>query len=307
MTESDGIQLLQSLSDAVAQLTDRISPSVVHVDAGAAGGTGIVWSNDGYIVTAGHVVGEAHTSRVVLSDGRAFEGKVVGSDGYSDVAVLKVAAAGLTPIPRGEGKNVRVGQFALSLANSFGRPVSATSGIITSRGRDIRGWHGMMIEEAIVTDAKLNPGYSGGPVVDASGEILGMNVAHFAGRGIAVPTDSLTKVVEAISKDGRVRKAFLGVVIEPIRLPEELASTKDVGQEWGLLVRSVEKGSPAKVAGVAIGDIVLRLGDSRAVDEHQLHKALSGEAVGKTVSLWILRGEELTELKVVPGEVDERQ
>ncbi len=301
------MQLLQSFSNAVAQLTDKISPSVVHIDAGEAGGTGIVWSIDGYIVTASHVVGEAETSRVIFNDGRELEGKLVGADTYSDVAVLRVASAGLTPIPRGEVEDVRVGQFALALANSFGRQVSATSGIITSRGRNVRGWHGIMIEEAIVSDAKLNPGYSGGPVVDASGKMLGMNVAHFAGRGIAVPVDSLAEVVETLSRDGRMRKAFLGVVIEPMKLPEELAGTEDVDQEWGLLVRSVEKGSAAKVAGVAIGDIILRFGDARVVDEYKLHKALSREAIGKTVSLWVLRGEKLTELKVVPNEVDKQK
>jgi len=299
------VQVLQSYSDAVAQLAERISPSVVHVYAGESGGTGIVWNGDGYIVTASHVVGEAKSCRVILSDGRELEAKVIGADSYSDVAVLRVSEERLIPIPRGEGREAKVGQFALALANSFGRAVSATSGIITSRGRNIRGWHGMMIEEAIVSDAKLNPGYSGGPVVDASGEMLGMNVAHFAGRGIAVPVDSLTRVVDALSRDGRVKKAFLGVVVEPLKLPEELAASKDVDQDWGLLVRSVEKGSPAKVAGVAVGDIVIRLGDARAVDEYKLHKALSGDAVGKTVTLWLLRGEKLTELKVVPTEVAE--
>lgn len=304
MTDLDGTQLLQSLSDAVAQLAERTSPSVAHVDVGAAEGTGIVWSSDGYIVTASHVVGEAKSGKVVLSDGRELQGKVIGADRYSDIAVLRVAAEGLTPISRGDAKDVKVGQFVLAMANSIGRPVSATSGIVTSRGRDIRGWHGMMIEDAIVSDAKLNPGYSGGPIIDASGRMLGMNVAHFAGRGIAIPVGSLKEVVETISKDGKLRKAFLGVVIEPMRLPEELAGRDDVSQDWGLLVRSVERDSPAKQAGVAVGDIVLRLGDALSVDEYKLHKALSGDAVGKTISLWILRGEKLTELKVTPREVD---
>jgi len=305
MTDTEGMQLLQSFSDAVAELAERVSPSVANVNAARRGGTGIVWSSDGEIVTASHVIGDAQAPRVILSDGRELEARVVGRDRYTDVALLKVNAEGLSPVQIGGAKDLKVGQFILALANAFGKTTTATSGIVTSHNRSMRGWWGTMIEDAVVSDAKLNPGYSGGPLIDATGKMLGMNLAFFAGRGIAISVDSLRQVVGELSKDGKVRKGFLGVVVEPIDIPEELASDIKIGQHEGLLVRSVEGQSPAKAAGVAIGDIILRLGEARATGEFELHKALSRDLVGKPVSLWVLRGEKVTELRVEPEEARE--
>jgi len=304
MTGTQGTQLLQSFSNAVTELAESVSPSVVNVNAGRRGGTGMVWSSDGLIVTASHVIGRSAVPAVALDDGRELEAKVVGRDPFTDIALLKVEASGLTPVKVGSADGVRVGQFVLALANATGKKASATSGIITGHRRSMRGFWGVIIEDAVVSDAKLNPGYSGGPLVDASGNLLGMNVAYFAGRGIAVSADSLKETVEKISKDGRVKKGFLGVVVEPVELPEELARSAEVSQNDGLLVRSVESGSPAKVAGVALGDIILRLGDARATDEYELHKALSGDVVGRTLALRILRAEKVADLQVTPREAE---
>jgi S1-C subfamily serine protease len=304
MTGMQGTQLLQLFSDAVTELAESVSPSVVNVNAGRRGGTGMVWSSDGFIVTANHVVGHSVAPMVALSDGKDLEAKVVGRDPYSDVALLKVDASGLSPVKVGSADDVKVGQFVLALANATGRKASATSGIITGHRRSMRGFWGVMIEDAVVSDAKLNPGYSGGPLVDASGNLLGMNVAYFAGRGVAVSAGSLKETVEKLSRDGRVKKGFLGVFVEPVELPEELAKSAEVGQDDGLLVRSVEPASPAKDAGVALGDIILTLGDAKATDEYELHKALSGDIVGKTVALRILRAEKVTDLKVTPREAE---
>jgi len=298
------MQLLQSFSNAVTELAESVSPSVVNVNAGRRGGTGIVWSSDGLVVTASHVVGHSMAPTVVMSDGKELEAKLVGRDPYTDIALLKVDASGLAPVKVGSADGIKVGQFVLALANASGKKASATSGIITSHRRSMRGFWGVMIEDAVVSDAKLNPGYSGGPLVDASGNLLGMNVAYFAGRGIAVSVDSLKETVGKISKDGRVKKGFLGVVVEPVELPEELARSAEVGQEDGLLVRSVDAGSPARAAGVALGDIILRLGDAQATDEYELHKALSGDVVGKTLALRILRAEKVADLKVTPREAE---
>jgi S1-C subfamily serine protease len=305
MSNVNETQLLQSFSDAVAQLAGKVSPSVVQVDAGRSRGTGIVWSPDGLVVTASHIVGDSGEVRVRLNDGKELAATVTASDRDSDVALLKVAAGGLTPLVRAEDE-AKVGQFVLALANAFGRGVSATSGIVTSRAKGLRGWSGAVLEDALVSDAKLNPGYSGGPVVDAAGRLLGMNVAHFSGRGIAIPVASLASVAETLSREGRVKRGFLGVVIEPIELPQELAASEDVGQSSGLLVLAVEAGSPARKAGVAIGDLILRLGDSKATDELGLRRALSGDAVGRKSKLQVLRGEKLTVLEVEPREAGER-
>jgi S1-C subfamily serine protease len=298
------MQLLQSFSNAVTELAESVSPSVVSVNAGRRGGTGMVWSSDGLIVTASHVVGGSAGPTIALSDGKELEATVVGRDPYTDIALLKVDASGLKPVKVGSADGIKVGQFVLALANASGRKTSATFGIITGRRRSMRGFWGVIIEDAIVSDAKLNPGYSGGPLVDALGNLLGMNVAYFAGRGIAVSVDSLKDTIGKISRDGKVKKGFLGVVVEPVELPEELARSAEVGQDDGLLVRSVEVGSPAKVAGVALGDIILRLGDAQATDEYELHRALSGDVVGKTLALRILRAEKVAHLKVTPREAE---
>jgi len=299
------MQLLQSFSNAVTELAEGVSPSVVNVNAGRRGGTGMVWSSEGLVVTASHVVGRSETAAVVLGDGREFQAKVVGRDPYTDVALLKVEASGLVPVKPGSADGIKVGQFVLALANAYGRRASATSGIVTSHRRSMRGFWGVMIEDAVVTDAKLNPGYSGGPLVDAAGKVLGMNVAYFAGRGVAVSVESLKETVEKLSRDGRVKKGFLGVVVEPVDLPEELAGSAEVGQDSGLLVRSVEAGSPAKDAGIALGDIILKLGDAQATDEYELHRALSGDVVGRAVPLRILRAEKVAQLKVTPAEAEQ--
>ena len=295
---------MQSFSNAVTELAEDVSPSVVNVNAGRRGGTGMVWSSDGLIVTASHVVGHFEAPTVAFGDGRELEAKVVGRDPFTDIALLKVEATGLTPVKAGSADGIKVGQFVLALANATGKKVSATSGIITSHRRSMRGFWGVMIDDAVVSDAKLNPGYSGGPLVDATGSLLGMNVAYFAGRGVAVSADSLKETVERISRDGRVKKGFLGVIVEPVELPEELARSAEVGQDDGLLVRSVEAGSPARAAGVALGDIILRLGDAQATDEYELHKALSADVVGKTLALRILRAEKVADLRVTPKEAE---
>ena len=257
------------------------------------------------MVTASHVIGRSEAPTVTLSDGRELEAKVLGRDHYTDVALLKVEANGLTPVQPSGSKDVKVGQFVLALANAYGKKASATSGIVTSSARSMRGMWGVVIEDAIVTDAKLNPGYSRGPLVDASGKLLGMNVAYFSGRGVAVSADSLKATLEKLQKDGRVKKGFLGVVVEPIELPPELAKSEGVGQEEGLLVRAVDMNSPARQAGVAIGDVILSLGDAKATDEYELHRALTGDVVGKPATLRVLRGEKPMELRVTPKEAVE--
>ena len=296
------MQLLQSFSNAVTELAENVSPSVASVNTGRRSGTGIVWSEDGLIVTASHVISQSSSPTVTLGDGREFAAKVVGTDSYTDFSLLKVDASGLSPIRQGRADDVKVGQFVLAFAYTHGRKASATSGMITSLRRSMRGFWGVMIEDAVVSDAKLNPGYSGGPLVDASGRLLGMNVAYFSGRGVAVSVDALKETASKVNRDGKVKKAYLGVVVESIGLPEDLANSPEVKQPEGLLVRSVERGSPARTSGLVMGDVILKMGDTRATDEYELHRALTGEVVGKQVTLTVLRAERVMELRVTPKE-----
>lgn len=303
MTTSEGLQLLQSFSNAVTELAESVSPSVVGINAGRRSGTGVVWSEDGLILTANHVVGRSVAPTIRLADGRELTGKVVGNDQYADVALVKVEVEGLRPVKRDGTDGVKVGQFVLALASSLGK-TAATSGIVTSHRTKMQGFWGAVIDDAVVSDVKLNPGYSGGPLVDAHGRLLGMNVAYFASRGVALSTDALEETVSRIIKDEGVKKGILGVVVEQIELSEELATAAEVGQTGGLMVRAVEPGSPAKMAGVVIGDVILKLGGAVALDEYKLHKALSGGVVGKSTPLKVLRLEKVTELMVTPREAE---
>jgi S1-C subfamily serine protease len=304
--QQGGTALLQSLSDAVAELAERVSASVVTVGNGRRWGTGFVWSKEGHIVTANHVVGRAETLHVRLNNGTELDAKVMGRDSTNDVALLKIERSnGLVPLETIDGDGVRSGQLIFAFANPMGQRPSVTSGIVTSPSRNIRGWYGVAIENAVITDAQLNPGYSGGPLVDVSGKLVGMNVAYFSSRGIAVASETLKQSVSSLSDYGKIRRGYLGIIAEPIELPEELASKAEIGQESGLLVRSVEDDTPAKASGLTLGDIIVKLGDNKLEDLYDLQKVLTDKAVGATVSLWVLRGGKPTELKITPKEADE--
>jgi S1-C subfamily serine protease len=297
--------LLQSLSDAVAELAERVSLSVVNIGNGHSWGTGIVWSKEGHIVTANHVVGRADSVRVTLNDSTELEAKVVGRDPDNDLALLKAESGKFVPVEMASGKAPRAGEMVFAFANPMGQRTSVTSGIITSPSRSIRGWWGIMLENAVISDAQLNPGYSGGPLVDASGKLVGMNVAYFSSRGVAISAVTMKDRLHRLSVDGKIRKAYLGIIAEPVELPEELAARSDVGQDGALLVRSVEAGTPAKVAGLSIGDILLKLGGEPVADLFELHNRLTDRVIGTALSMSVLRGEKLTELKVTPSEAEE--
>ncbi len=301
----DGMQLLQSLSDAISGLAGRVSPSVVKVEMGRWAGSGVLWDKEGHVLTANHVVGRRKTATIDLPDERSFEAKIVGRDPSSDVALLKIEASGLKPVELGDSQTVKSGQFVLALANSLGNRVSITSGIVTNPGRTIPSWWGVVVEDAIISDARLNPGYSGGPLVDAAGRMIGMNVAYASSRGIAVPVNALKATLAKLSRDGRIRRAYLGIASEPISLPKDLAQAPSVGQDGGILVLSTEDESPAKRAGVSIGDIIIKLGSQPVTSLYELRKVLSDQVIGKALSLSVLRGGVVTGLMVTPEEAKE--
>ena len=264
-------------------------------------GTGVVVDDEGHILTANHVVHRLDETEVVTNSGERLAAKVVGRNHYADLALLKVDADGLRPIELGESGNLKVGQFVLALARPQAGQVGATSGIITGVNRQVGGWWRFSVRDAIVTDARLNPGYSGGPLLDASGRMVGMNVAYVMNRGIAVSANTIRRSLERMAKGESVKRAYLGVVSSPIELPEEVASRQDIDQETALMVFSVEPGSAAKSAGIALGDVLLRFGDQRLTDIQDLESVLDEEAIGQKAKLVVLRGEQLKELAVTPA------
>lgn len=277
----------------------RVSPSVVQVSTGRGVGTGVVWDDQGHVVTNFHVVGRSTKIEVTTSDGNTLNAAVVGSDRYSDIAVLKVEEKAVLPqaISRGDSGSLSTGQFVLALANPFGDRVSAASGIITNpKGRMGGPW----ADEQIVTDVRLNRGYSGGPLLDAGGNMIGMNAAYFANRGLTIPVSLVTTTVQQILSSGSVKRAYLGIISNPIGLPEEIAEA--TGQTQGLIVLSVEQNTPAKKAGVAVGDIIVAINSKKVENYNDLFRALNGDLIGKEIELSVYRGEKKTKLSITPRE-----
>jgi len=295
------LQILQSLSDATVEIVSKTAPSIVTINNGMGSGTGVIWASDGYIVTASHVIGRRSTVKTTLENGKSYEAKVIGRDPYTDIALLRIEADSVRPIEPGDSGDLKPGQFILALANPFGRQVSATQGIITGVHGTIRTWGGMTIEDTIITDARLNPGYSGGPLIDVCGRMIGLNTAYVWNRGIAVPINTVKRIVESLKSEGKVKRAYLGIVSDTVRLPEEIATQTRVNQHSGVMIYQVEPDSPAKKAGLAMGDVIVKFNEKNIEDIDDLHRYLTSEIIGKPTKLQMLRGESLTELIVTPN------
>lgn len=292
------IGILQTISGEIERIAESTGRSVVSVSSGHGNGSGIAW-DEHTVVTAYHVVRGSDEVSVGTEDGRKLTAKVTGRFRRSDIAVLTVDGA-LKPIEKGDPESLKAGQFVLALANPFAGRTSVTSGIVTSANRSVGGWWGMTIEDAIITDARVNPGYSGGPLVDAAGRLIGMNVAYVSKRGIAVPVSTISNVVQRLAKGQPFKRAYLGIVSNPVALPEEVSSDSSVGQDSGVMVYSVEDGTPAKQAGLSFGDVILRFGGKSVSSSEDLIALLGEEAIGKQTKLSVLRGGNVVELDVTP-------
>jgi S1-C subfamily serine protease len=310
---------LLSLSEEIERVADNVSRSIVSVHSRNRGnGSGVIWNVDGHIVTCSHIVGELDEVEVSLSNGKRYRAKVIGNDPYSDIALLKIEATNgkddilpLKPIEIADSENLKAGQFVLALANPYGEYPSITEGIITSERRSIRGvgagcgWAPSdEMDNIVITDTRLNPGYSGGPLVDVQGKMIGLNVAYISFRGIAIRTNKVKNISEHLAKDGAIKIARLGIVTDHISLPPEVGAQLEPIQEEGLIVISVQKETAAKKAGLLIGDIIVRFDDEPITKLHDLRRQLlKKDAIGKSVKLAIIRAEKKTELIIVPEEI----
>jgi S1-C subfamily serine protease len=290
--------ILQTISGEIERIAESTGRSVVSVSSGHGNGSGIAW-DERTVVTAYHVVRGAEEVSVGTEDGRKLAAKVTGRFRRSDIAVLTVEGK-LTPIEKGDSDGLKAGQFVLALANPFSARTSVTSGIITGANRSIGGWWGMTIENAVITDARVNPGYSGGPLVDASGRLIGMNVAYVSKRGIAVPVNTISKVVQRLANGQPFKRAYLGIVSNPVALPEEVSSDQRVGQEAGVMVYSVEDGTPAKKSGLSFGDVILKFNGKGVSSSEDLTSLLGEEAIDQPAKLSVLRGGNVVELDITP-------
>ena len=300
---------LVSLSEEIENVADKVSQSVVSVRSRTRGnGSGVVWTSDGLIVTCSHIVRKLDELEVSLSNGKSFPAKVIGNDPYSDIALLKIQANGkndnisLTPIEIGDSENLKAGQFVLALANPYGEYPSITEGIITSERSSLGGsqW-GAITDNIVITDARLNPGYSGGPLVDVEGKMIGLNAAYVSSRGIAIRAGKVRDITDQLAKDGAIKIAYLGIVTDEISLPSEVGAQLEPSQEEGLILLSVEKDTAAKKAGLLMGDIIVRLDDQPITNIHDLRRQLlKQDVIGKSVKLAIIRGEKKIDLSITP-------
>jgi S1-C subfamily serine protease len=307
--------LLDAYSEAVVRAVERAAPSVVHVAVrsgdrpGEAGGSGFVLAPDGFLMTNSHVVHASKERWVTLADGSRWPARLVGDDPESDLAVLRVDATGLVPIPRGDSRALRVGQLVLALGSPYGFQATVTAGIVSALGRSLRTASGRLIDNVIQTDAALNPGNSGGPLVDSRGAAVGVNTAAvLPGQGVcfAIPLHAAERVAAALIHDGRVRRARIGVGGQTVPVPRALARFHDLAAGTGVKVLSVEKGEPADEAGVLRGDVIVRLGDEAVEDVDDLQRLLGESAIGRPVRLTLLRLTEKRELLIVPREVTDQ-
>ena len=294
------LEVLKSLSEATSALIKKTSQSVVSVKAQMSRGTGVVISQDGYIVTCNHVLEGCGAVKIGQGE-KTFNAKIVGTDAYNDIALLKAEKGDFTPIEMADSEKLSVGQYVLALANPFNRnQPTATSGMVTSVNSTLRGWRGTHMENIIATDAQLNPGFSGGPLVDVDGKIIGINTAYVWQRGIAIPINKVKAIADKLMTGREPQKGYLGIIAHTVAIPEEITEQAGLQQETGVMIFSVEPGSPARKAGLSMGDVLVKFNGKAVSDFYDLPQLLSEDVVDKEINLTIIRKETLLELTVVP-------
>jgi S1-C subfamily serine protease len=292
--------MLEQMSEALANVVQTIAQSVVRIEARRRlPATGIVWSSDGVLVTAHHVIEREDSIKVGLPDGRTLDATLIGRDPTTDVAVLRVQATGLHLSPWHES-SLRVGLLVVALGRPF-RSVQAAMGIISAHGEAWRTSAGGQLDQYVQPDIVMYPGFSGGPLVDVAGQIVGLNTtALLRGATLTIPGPTIRRVVDMLLAHGRVRRGYLGVHTQPVRLPAAVA--EQLGQETGLLISTVEPGSPAEQGGLLLGDTVMRLDGMTLRHHDDLLALLGAERIGTTVAMHVLRGGQMQELRLTLGE-----
>jgi S1-C subfamily serine protease len=315
--------LLDAYSQAVIHVAEQVSPSVVNIEVyqpqrrrnaasseAQGNGSGFVITPDGYILTNSHVVHGANRIEVTLADGRKSSAELIGDDPDTDLAVIRVHAPNLVPAKLGDSQSVRVGQLVVAIGNPYGFQATVTAGVVSALGRSLRARSGRLINDVIQTDAALNPGNSGGPLVTSNGEVIGVNTAIILpAQGICFATAINTAkfVTAALIKDGRIRRGYIGVGGQNTPLHRRLVRYHDLPVETGVLVLSTEPGSPANKAGLIQGDVIVGLDADPIASIDDLHRRLTDDRVGVRSTLTVIRGTEKLQVSITPEESKVRQ
>ena len=296
------LEVLKSISDATTALIQKLARSIVSVNSRMSRGTGVVLNKDGYILTCNHAI--AGCNNVKIGQGqKTYNAHVVDTDPYNDIALLKTEIAlDFQPIELGDSSTLNTGQFVLALANPFNRQQpTATTGIITNPDGTLRGLRGTAMENILVTDAKLNPGFSGGPLVDAQGKLIGINTAYVWSRGIAIPVNKVKNICDRLMSGRVIKKAYLGIIANSVAIPTEIQEETGLNQNSGVMIFSVEPGSPARKAGLAMGDVIVEFDGKTVTNFYDLPRLLEEDVAGKGTKLTIIRREKLLKISVTPA------
>jgi len=309
---TEAITPLDALSSGIAAVVDRVGPAVVRVETVRNGrrsggiGSGVVISPDGLVLTNSHVINGHHEARLADSEGGILEARLIGEDRDTDLALLRVTAARrLASALLGDSKLLRRGQLVVAIGNPLGFEFTVTSGVISALGRSLRASNGRLIDDVVQTDAALNPGNSGGPLVSTRGEVVGINTAVIAGaQGIcfAVASNTAKFVLGELIRHGRVRRAYIGVSAQTVPVPRRYAQEFGLENRFGALVIGIEKHSPAAAAGLITQDIVVKLGRETVAGVDDLVRLLDGSRVDQSVDMTVLRFGKRVELTVQPVE-----
>ena len=313
--------LLDEYSRTVVGAAERVAPSVVNIDikqrvAGRRGpreiggsGSGFIIAPDGFILTNSHVVHGAAQIAVNLPDGREYPAQLVGDDPDTDLAVIRIDAPQLTHVRLADSENLRVGQVVIAIGNPLGFQASVTAGVISALGRSMHSQSGRLIDNIIQTDAALNPGNSGGPLVNSAGEVIGVNTAMIRpAQGIcfAIASNTAKFVAGWLIRDGKIRRSYIGVAGQNVPLHRRIVRFYNLPLETGVLVVSVEKDSPAQRAGLREGDVIIAFNEQPIGSIHELHKMLMGEQIGVEANLLIIRHTEKLVQAITPAESPSR-
>ena len=314
--------LMDAYSRAVITAAEKVSPSVVFIEVQQpvrnrrgnvprmpretrGSGSGFIFTPDGFILTNSHVIHAAKKIEVTLSDGGKYQADLIGDDPDTDLAVIRINAPNLVPASLGQAQKIRVGQLVVAIGNPFGFQYSVTAGVVSALGRSLRSQSGRLMDDVIQTDAALNPGNSGGPLVNSRGEVIGVNTAMILpAQGICFATsiDTAKFVASRLIRDGKVSRSYIGLAGQNVPLPRRIVRYYDLAVASGILVVSFERNSPARNAGVREGDIIIGFDDHTTAGIDDLHKLLSGDSIGHKSSLVVIRGTQKLRLEVVPEE-----
>jgi S1-C subfamily serine protease len=312
---SEDESLLDAYSQAVTRATEIISPSVTNIEVSRSvktrggerqargGGSGFIFTPDGFIFTNSHVVHDASEINVTLSDGRSMEARLIGDDPDSDLAIIQVYERNLLPARFGDSQRLKPGQLVVAVGNPYGFNYTVTAGVVSALGRSMRTESGRLIDNIIQTDAALNPGNSGGPLVNWAGEVIGVNTAVIMGaQGLcfAVPINTAKSVTVPLIRDGRVTRGWLGVGVQNVPFNRRLIRFHALTNSGGVLVISVEADGPAQKAGVRDGDAIVKFNDTTVNDVDDLHRALLVLPAGSPALMTVIRHSELVVIPIEP-------